>query len=408
MFDWDKWQEILGSIRRHKLRTALTALGVFWGIFMLVILLAAGRGLQNGMEYEFRDQAANTIWVNSGTTSTPHNGMPEGRQIRFSNADYELLAKEFKAIKHISGRFFISGSYTVNYGDKSLSFNVRGVLPEYDAIENITMHHGRFLNATDMRDKRKTAIIGRKVQEELFNGEDALGKAVRIGDIVFQVAGIYIDEGRQDEERFVYIPLSTAQAVYAGRDDVHQIMFSTYDMDLEAIQSLQDQVRQILARRHQFAPEDRRALPIFSTAEEYLMYMNLFFSIRVFVWFIGLGSITAGIIGVSNIMLISVKDRTREIGIRKAMGATPRDIISMILQEALLITALAGYTGLLAGVAAIGLIEKVAVEYFRHPRVDLGVGIAATLVLIAAGLLAGWMPARQAAQINPVEAMRSQ
>lgn len=406
MFDWDKWQEILSSIRRHKLRTALTALGVFWGIFMLVILLAAGRGLQNGIEHEFRDQAENTVWVNQGLTSIPYNGLPEGRQIRFSNADFELLAGEFEEIRHISGRFFVAGSYTVNYGQKSLSFSVRGIQPDYRIIENIELQSGRYINETDIRDKRKVAVIGRSVREELFGEEDPVGRRIRIGDIVFHVVGIYTDQGRQDEERFVYIPLSTAQAVFAGRDDVHQIMFSTQDMQQNEIEAFMTRLRGLLARRHQFDPEDRRAVSMFNTAEEYLTFMNLFASIRLFVWFIGLGSITAGIIGVSNIMLIAVKDRAKEIGIRKAMGATPASIVSMVLQEALLITALAGYLGLLAGVAAIGLIEQVAVEYFRNPRVDIGVGVAATLVLIAAGLLAGWMPARQAARINPVEAMR--
>ena len=406
MFSIDTWQEILGSIRRHKLRTALTALGVFWGIFMLVILLAAGKGLQNGMEYEFRDQAENTVWVNRGTTSLPYAGLPEGRQIRFSNADFEMLAREFKEIRHISGRFFVAGSHTVNYHQKSLSFSVRGIQPDYRIIENIEMQSGRYINDMDIRDKRKVAAIGRTVRQELFGEEDPLGRAIRIGNIVFQVVGIYTDQGGQDEERFVYIPLSTAQAVFAGRDDVHQIMFSTHDMQLDEVETFLTRVRRLLARRHQFDPEDRRALSMFNTAEQYLMFMNLFASIRLFVWFIGLGSITAGIIGVSNIMLITVKDRTREIGIRKAMGATPTSIVGMILQEALFITAVAGYLGLLAGVAAMSLLEPVAVEYFRNPKVDIGVGLAATAVLVAAGLLAGWMPARQAANIHPVEAMR--
>ncbi len=406
MFDLDQWQEIFGSIRRHKLRTALTALGVFWGIFMLVILLAAGRGLQNGMEYAFRGKATNTVWVNRGTTSMPYNGLPEGRPIQFTNEDYQLLATEFEGIKYLSSRFFVSGSYTVNYERKSLAFNVRGVHPEYRFLENITMLSGRYLNESDLQEKRKVAIIGQPVQQELFGTQDPLGKEIRIGDIIYQVVGTYLDDGDDEEMRIIYIPLSTSQAVYAGRDDVHQIMFSTYDMELEEIQALQERVRLALARRHQFDPEDRRALNMFGTAEEFLMFMSLFASIRIFVWFIGLGSILAGIIGVSNIMLITVKDRTREIGIRKALGATPRAIVSMVLQEALLITAVAGYMGLLAGVAAISLMEPLAVEYFRNPRVDLGVGIAATLVLIAAGLLAGLMPARQAAKINPVEAIR--
>jgi putative ABC transport system permease protein len=406
MFDLDQWQEILGSIRRHKLRTALTALGVFWGIFMLVILLAAGRGLQNGMEHEFRGNATNTVWVSRGTTSIPYNGLPEGRQIRFSDTDYEMLARDFEGIRYLSSRFFVAGNFAVRYQQRSLSFNVRGVHAEYRHLENLILQSGRFINETDLRDKRKVAVIGKMVQQELFGEEEPLGKAIHIGNIVYQVVGTYIDEEGDNEMRIVYIPLSTAQAVYAGRDEVHQLMFSTYDLKLEEIQAIQEGVRQALARRHEFDPDDRRAVHIYGTSEEYLTFMSLFAAIRIFVWFIGLGSILAGIIGVSNIMLITVKDRTREIGIRKALGATPRAIVGMILQEALLITAAAGYLGLLAGTAAISLMEPLAVEYFRNPRVDLGVGLAATLVLIAAGLLAGLMPARQAAKINPAEAMR--
>lgn len=406
MIDLDKWQEIFNSIRRHPLRTILTALGVFWGIFMLVILLGAGQGLQNGVEYEFRDDATNSVWIRRGVTSLPYQGLPKGRQINFTNEDYDMLVDHFEEVDQITGRFYLSGDQTITYGKKALSYSVRAVHPGHRYIENTLVESGRYINETDIREYRKVAVVGAVVQKDLFGEEPPLGKEIKIGNIVYTVVGAYTDTGGDDEMRIIYIPISTAQKVYAGTNELHQLMFTTQDMEVSAIQHLLEKVRDAFARRHQFDPGDRKALYIFGAAEEYQKFMNLFAAIRAFVWFVGLGSIIAGVIGVSNIMLIVVKDRTKEIGIRKALGATPQSIVTMILQESILITSVAGYLGLLAGVGAISLMESIAVEYFRSPRVDLGVGIAATLVLVAAGALAGLMPARKAAQINPIEAMR--
>lgn len=406
MIDFDKWQEIFNSIRRHPLRTILTALGVFWGIFMLVLLLGAGRGLQNGVEYEFRDDATNSVWIRRGVTSIPFEGLPKGRQIRFSNEDYDLLAEHFDEVDQITGRFYLAGNQTISYGKKSLAYSVRAVHPGHRYIENSIVESGRFINETDLKDCRKVAVIGKVVQKDLFGNDPPLGKEIKIGSTIYTVVGIYSDTGGDDEMRIIYIPISTAQKIYSGTDELHQLMFTTKDMELAAIQQMQEEIREAFARRHQFDVEDRKALYIFGVAEEYQKFMNLFAAIRAFVWFVGLGSIVAGIIGVSNIMLIVVKDRTKEIGIRKALGATPRSIIAMILQESILITSVAGYLGLLAGVGVISLMEAIAVEYFRNPRVDLGVGAIATLVLVSAGALAGLMPARKAARINPVVAMR--
>ncbi|MCB0565727.1 MAG: ABC transporter permease [Phaeodactylibacter sp.] len=408
MIDLDKWQEIFNSIRRHPLRTVLTALGVFWGIFMLVLLLGAGQGLQNGVEYEFRDDATNSVWIRRGVTSVPYQGLPKGRRIKFTNEDYDLLAEHFDEVDQITGRFYLSGDQAITFGRKSLSYPVRAVHPGHRYLENTIMESGRFINETDIKEYRKVAVIGKVAQKDLFGETPPLGQKIKIGSIMYTVTGTYSDTGGDDEMRVIYIPISTAQKVYSGTDEIHQLMFTTKDMELPAIQQLQEEVRGTFARRHQFDVEDRKALYIFGAAEEFQKFMNLFAAIRAFVWFVGLGSIIAGVIGVSNIMLIIVKDRTKEIGIRKALGATPRSIITMILQESILITAVAGYLGLLAGVGAISLMESIAVEYFRNPRVDLGMGIIATLVLVVSGALAGLMPARKAAQINPIVAMRDQ
>ena len=407
MIDFDKWQEILSSIRRHPMRTALTALGVFWGIFMLIILLGAGKGLQNGVEYEFRDDAINSIWIRRGVTSMPYNGLPKGRSISFSNEDYNMLAESFDGVEHLTGRYYLSGDQTASYGDKQLSFNTRSVHPGHQYLENTIMMSGRYINDTDIEEFRKVAVIGKIVQQDLFGEEEPLGKEIAIGGIVYKVVGTYRDTGGENEMRTIYIPISTAQKVYAGTNEVHQIMFTTGDLSIEKVKQLEHEVRAAFARRHEFDVEDRRAIYLSSAIEEFQRFNQLFASIRGFVWFVGIGSIFAGIIGVSNIMLIVVKDRTREIGIRKALGATPYSIVSMILQEAIVITAVAGYFGLLAGVGVISLLSSMEVDFFRNPRVDIWVGVVATIVLVIAGALAGLMPAMKAARIHPIEAMRT-
>lgn len=407
MIDWDKWQEIFSSIRRHKLRTILTALGVFWGIFMLVILLGAGQGLQNGVAYEFRDDAINSVWVRRGTTSIPYEGLPKGRRIVFNNDNYDYLST-FEDIDALTGRFYISGgNQMVRYGKKSLSFMTTGVHPGHKTIENSILVEGRFINERDIREVRKVVVIGLPVQKELFAERNAIGEMISIGGITYKVVGVYKDIGGEEEMRTLYIPITTAQKVYAGTENIHQLMFTVDGLSVEETNQLTDVIRKDLARQLQFDPADRRAMYVFNLAEEYQEFQNLFAAIRIFVWFVGLGSIIAGVIGVSNIMLIVVKDRTKEIGIRKALGATPYSIVSMILQEAVFITAIAGYLGLLAGVGVIYLIGELEVEYFRNPSVNLGVAGAATVVLILAGALAGLMPALQAAKIHPVVAMKS-
>ncbi len=407
MFDLDKWQEIFDSISRHRLRTTLTALGVFWGIFMLVILLGAGNGLQKGVEYEFRDDATNSIFIRRGRTSVEFNGLPEGRLIELKNDDLEYLQSEFPEIEYLTGRFYLSGDQTVAYQDQRLSYPVRAVHPDHLYLENTIITHGRFLNQNDLDDIRKVAVIGDIVRRDLFADQTGIGQEIRIGGAIYKVVGTYTDTGGENEMRIIYIPVTTGQKIYAASGNLHQIMFTTGDLSLEQSQVLQDEVRDILAARHQFDPADTRALWIFNLAEEVGQFNNLFFAIRTFIWVVGIGSILAGVIGVSNIMLIIVKDRTREIGIRKALGATPRSIVAMIVQESIFITALAGYAGLAAGVVILAAMSALEVQYFRHPEINIWVGLAATLVLVIAGTLAGLFPAIRAAQIDPVSAIKT-
>lgn len=407
MFDYDKWQEIFNSILRHKLRTFLTALSVFWGICMLVLLLGASKGLQNGVEHQFRDDAVNSVWIRRGTTSMPYNGLPKGRRIQFFNEDFEYLEEQFEEIEHLTGRFYLSGDQTVKYGDKTVSYSVRGVHPGHKYLENTIMKTGRYINELDLEEFRKVAVIGKVVKEDLFGEEDPLDKEISIGGTVYKVVGTYEDTGSENEMRIVYTPITTTQKVYAGTEELHQLMFTAGDLPVAKVKDLEESIRFAFAKRHEFDLEDRRALFIFNAAEQYQEFQNLFYAIRFFCWFVGVGSILAGVIGVSNIMIIVVRDRTKEIGIRKALGATPYSIVSMILQESIFITAMAGIGGIAVGVGLVSLLDFIEAEYFRNPEVDLGIVILATVVLVVAGALAGLMPAQQAAKINPVIAMKT-
>ncbi|NRB61682.1 MAG: ABC transporter permease [Saprospiraceae bacterium] len=407
MFDYDKWQEIFASIQRHKLRTTLTALGVFWGIFMLVLLLGAGNGLRNGVEYEFQDDALNSIWIRRGVTSMEYQGLPEGRPISFDNEDYDLLIDHFDGIEHATGRFYLRGDQLLVYKDKELSFPTRGVHPGHQQVEKSIIIRGRYINQRDLDEYRKVAVIGKEVAASVFGNENPIGKELKIGGIIYTVVGEYYEEGNPNEMRIVYLPISTVQRVYAGTKTLHQLMITTGDMPLEEMKALEKEIKMAMAARHQFALADPRAIWMSNMGVQFQEYQNFFRAIRIFVWFVGIGSIIAGVIGVSNIMLIVVKDRTREIGVRKALGATPRDFIAMIFQEAIVITGLAGCGGLAAGVGVLAIISDLEVQYFRNPEINIWVGLAATLVLILAGALAGLLPARQAARIHPVVAMKA-
>jgi putative ABC transport system permease protein len=407
IIDIDKWQEIFNSIRKHKLRTALTAFGVFWGIFMLVLLLGAGNGLKNSIEYSFKNDAINSIWLHRGTTSKSFNGLKEGRRIQFDNSDYDFLLNEFTHIEALTGRFYISGSNVTKYKDKALSFYTRAVHPGHKVLENTEVIKGRFINDRDLDLFNKVAVIGRVVRQDLMGDEDPIGKEIKIGDVVYTVVGEFFDSGGENEMRNIYVPITTAQKVYSGGDNIHQLMVAGGDLSAAEMAIMEEKIRIAMASRKQFDPEDRRALRVYNRAEDYQSFVSLFSAIDGIIWIVGIFSILAGVIGVSNIMLIIVKDRTKEIGIRKAIGATPMSIVSMILQESIFITGIAGYLGMLSGIGIIFAISGAEGEYFRHPNVDVGVIIFASAVLVVTGALAGLIPALQAARINPVVAMKN-
>lgn len=414
MFSIDRWQEVLSTLARAKLRTALTAFAVAWGIFMLVVLLGLGRGLRTGAESKFADDASNSVWFFGGTSSQPYQGMPIGRRVQLTNADFEAV-RALPGIDHATGRFYpgggrpFSGDRPARVGAKTQSFDVRAVHPDHLHLEKTLMKSGRYINAEDIAEKRKVAVLGIPVAQFFWGTTDVIGRSILVGGVAFDVVGVFDDDGGDDAEtRMIYVPVSTAQLAWNGADRLNIIMVTVGDMSVAQTQELVDDIKVKLAERARFNPSDPQALRVRNNLESYESFQKIFDLIELFITFMGACTLFAGTIGVANIMLITVKERTKEIGIRKALGARPASIIGTILQESLFITAAAGYMGLVAGVGLLSLMAKVvpANDFFGSPTIDLRVAIYANIVLISAGLIAGFFPAYSAARISPVEAMR--
>lgn len=410
MFDRDNWQEILHTISKNKLRTFLTGFSVAWGIFMLIILLGAGSGLSNGVKLEFRDAATNSIWVFGGQTSEPYKGLKPGRYIQFDNADFEVIKNDINGVEKASGRFYVPGS-NVTYKKESGDFGIRTVHPDHQYIEKTITINGRFINDIDINEKRKVASIGTLVKNTLFKTEDPMGKYIEVNGVPFKVIGVFEDEGGENEQEILYLPISTAQMVFNGQDRINQMMFTVGDAGIEESKQIEEEVRQKMAATHMFNPKDKRAIRFWNNVEEFLKFNNLFDNINLFIWVIGVMTIVAGIVGISNIMMIVVKERTKEIGIRKALGATPVSIIKLIIMESVLITSFSGYIGLVLGVGLIELVSNFIPEdtqFFNSPEVNFNVAVTATVILIIAGTIAGLIPATRAAAIKPIVALRDE
>lgn len=420
MFDIDKWQEIIGTMRKNKLRTLLTALGVFWGIFMLMVLLGAGNGLKNGVEKQFGEGANNSVWIDNGKTSIPYGGLQPGRRIDFTNDDIRAIQSEVGDQVDLLGsrnRFNFNIQYTISYKNKNGSYRAFGCNSDFFLINGDKLNKGRMINRNDVREKRKVLVIGEKVKEVLFGKEEkALGKYVRIQSNFYKVIGVFNSTGGngRKEER-VYMPITTLQLISSRPNDIN--LFAITAQKGVSSKKLAEKIKTIIARRHNFSPDDDQAVYINNTEEEYKQVMGLMMGIQIFVWVVGIGTLIAGIVGVSNIMLIIVKERTREIGVRKAIGATPWSIISLILQESIVITTFSGYLGMLAGIGLLELFRMIttmiessggSLPFFTEPEVNVGVAVSATLILVVAGALAGLMPALKAANIKPIEALRAE
>jgi putative ABC transport system permease protein len=418
MFDVDIWQEIFSTIRKNKLRTFLTGFSVAWGIFMLMVLLGSGNGLQNGVKHEFADNAINIMWLWTGETSIPYQGLKEGREIKFNNQDYDFLTTKAKDIEQVSSRFFLRGDITYSYGKEYGSFSTSTCHPSLLDMEKIKLSQGRFINDLDMNEFRKVIVIGDDIRKALFKEEDPMGKYIKVGSVPFKVIGVSKDP-RSTDNRQAYMPFTTAQRLFNGGDRVHNFTVTTKMVKTTGEAEVIDkEVRAQMAKRHSFDPEDKRAMGSFNMLTEYIRTMKIFAAIKMFVWIIGIGTLIAGIVGVSNIMLILVKERTREIGVRKALGATPGSVIGLVLMESIMITTVAGYLGLIMGVGLMEMLnfglEQMFAQgagnqvFFRNPTVDFTTAVSATVILVVSGALAGYIPARKAANVKPIEALRDE
>jgi putative ABC transport system permease protein len=420
LIDVDKWQEIFSTLGRHKLRTTLTAFGVFWGIFMLTVLLGAGKGLENGVNEGF-PRVFNVVWMwEQGATQIPYQGMPVGRNIQFTPEDVAAIAKDVRSVAVIHGVNSVgiwggSPPYTV-HKSKNGVFSVQGGFAGVELIDNMKIVDGRPLNELDDTERRKVALIGQRVRDQLFlPGEQAVGTDIIINGINFQVVGVFKSQftgEAQEQEQRVYLPNDTLRYAFNQVANVGSFVFTPVS-GLHARVAEED-VKRYLAQRKKVSPDDKGVFGSFNLQDEFDKIEGLFTGIRVFSWVVAIGTILAGAIGVGNIMLIVVKERTREIGLRKALGATPASIVAMIIQESLFLTALAGYTGLVVGALLIEGIAKMMAAgggkagFFGTPEVEFKTALVALVVLVIAGLLASLMPAAKAAAVNPITALQDE
>ncbi|KUJ60250.1 ABC transporter ATP-binding protein [Flavobacteriaceae bacterium CRH] len=414
MFNIERWQEIFEAISKNRLRTFLTGISVASGIFILVILLGAGKGLQNGIEKQFERDAAGIIEVWSGTTTKEFKGLNPGRQIQFRNSDYSQSVQKFEDKLDLRASTFNFWGATFSYGKESGSYQYRGVDPDYGGIENLVIVQGRYINDKDLANNEKVATIGMKIKTDLFKDKDALGQEILINNINFKVVGVFTDPGGEREEARAYLPKTTVQRAFGGGDKISNLFFTLkktndYDEALAQSEKFTQDLKTLLKNKNVVAPEDDGGINAYNSVKDAKQFYDLNLYIRLFFWWVGICTIIAGVVGVSNIMLIIVKERTKEIGIRKALGASPFSIISMILHESIFITTIAGFTGLLASLLLLEFVgPMVQSEYFRNPQVDFSVALTTLVLLVFAGALAGFFPAYRAAKIKPIVALRDE
>ena len=417
MFDLDKWQEIWQTIARNKVRSIFTAFGVFWGILMLTILLGAGNGLENGMMDSIKGFATNSCFFYTEATTVPYHGFKKGRNWNMHNSDIKVILGNCKDIKYLAPMLFGGGGGENNTvrGDKAGTFRVRGCYPDYAKVEEQEIIWGRYINDVDVKDVRKVCFIGKNVYEKLFTkGENPLGQVIRSNGIYYSVIGVGAGMsqvqigGRSDD--MVILPFSTMQRAYNQGDIIH--FMAATAKDGHDAKLLEAEIKNILKTQNNIAPDDERAVGSFNIGEQFKMFSYLFLGIKILIWIVGIGTLLAGAIGVSNIMLVSVRERTKEIGIRRALGAKPFDIISQIMNESLVLTTIAGFMGLSLGVGILSLFDNIINNmpedsniFIKNIIINFNVALSASFILILMGLLAGLLPAQRAMKIKAIEAL---
>ena len=408
-FDLDTFTEITDSLTRNKSRSLLTGFGIFWGIFMLLFLMGGGQGVKDMLYRNFEGFATNTTVVVSDRTSKPYAGFQRGRYWNLTYNDVDRLKAMVPGLETVTPEVSNWGQTAV-YGEHSVDVNVKGVYADYSKIETPKIKYGRFLNETDILQERKVCVIGRHIYNSLFpGGGDPCGRRIKVGPVYYQIVGVDFSAGNisinGSADMSVTVPLPVAQKVYS-RGNVVDVICMTGKSGVR-MSTLEDDVREIMAREHKFAPDDMQALFILNTEEMFALVDNLFIGINFLILLIGLGTILAGAIGVSNIMMVTVKERTTEIGIRRAIGATPWDILSQIIMESITLTLLAGCLGIVFSVFMLGALEVINGDGTVF-QVDFWTAVVSALLLTVLGVLAGLAPASRAMHIKPVDAMRDE
>jgi putative ABC transport system permease protein len=421
MFDRDKWDEILQALSANTFRTILTAFGVFWGIFILVILLAAGNGLENGVKQGFSGIATNTMFMWTQGTSKAYKGLPQTRQFNFKNNDVDALKQNFPDLLYVSPRNQLGGYQGANNvvrGTKTAAYTIYGDYPELIKQESMEIIKGRFVNQEDIKQKRKIAVIGQGVISELYTqAEEVIGTYIKVNGVNFMVVGVYKSKSRnngdaESAQKNIFMPFTTFQQAFNYGDTVGWMALTANDN--ASITELKPKIIEFMKSRHTIHPDDDRAIGNFDLFEEFSKIQGLFLILKFIAYFVGTLVLLSGVIGISNIMLIVVKERTKEIGIRRALGATPAAIRSQILLEAIFLTIVAGMFGIAVATGLIAVVNKILAtmpsedSMFTNPTVDLPVVFVALLILIGSGLLAGFIPAQTAINIKPVDALRTE
>lgn len=417
LFDSDRWNEIWQTISRNRKRSIMTALGVFWGIFMLIVLLGVGTGLGRMFRSQLGEGTTNTVLLQSIETSIPYRGMPVNRWWRMDNDDVEAVRK-LDEVRYAAGVVW-GGEVHCSYESRKGDYSLMGYSPDYQKINPQKILFGRFINDVDMRQKRKVCVIGTQVWKDLFpGGGDPTGKTVKMNNFYFTVVGVTKRQGSfvsfSDAERTVVAPISLAQQMYGQGRTIQMLAVAGYD-DIPSLE-VEKACKKTLFARHIVSPDDDKAVWVMSTSEFFAKIQSLFRGISLLTWIVGLGTLFAGIVGISNIMLVLVKERTQEIGIRRALGASPATIIVQILSESFILTFIAGVIGLTAAVGVLSVADKI---YYQTVVVALegtdvsgmisfGTGMLALAILVVGSLLAGLIPAIRALQIKAVDAIREE